>query len=109
MPEQEVRALMATVHLDQILYDKIVRKQEYTKSQIVHDYMEDFFVFSLGRRLEKMFIPLDHSKFPEQIGRAVSLATLKLNTMSSSAKSTANINQPASSSGTDNNDREVVP
>ena len=81
MPVQAVKAVMATVQLDQLLYDKIVRKSEYTRADIVNNYLEDFFVFSLARRLQMMFIPTDHSKFPEQIGKAVSLATLKLTTV----------------------------
>ena len=81
LPVQAVKAVTATVPLDQLLYDKIIRKQEYTNAKIVNAFLEDFFVFSLARRLQTMFIPIDHSKFPEQIGKAVSLATLRLTTI----------------------------
>ena len=80
MPEQALKALMATVHLDQLLYDRIIRKQEYPRAKIILDYMDDFFVLTLAQKLEHMFVPLDHLKFPEQIGRVVSLSTLQLNT-----------------------------
>ena len=81
MPVQAVKAVIATAQLDQLLYDKIMRKSEYTNSKIVNDYLDDFFVFSLAKRLQPMFIPTDHTKFPEQIGKAVALATLKLTTV----------------------------
>ena len=81
MPVQAVKAVIATAHLDQLLYDKIMRNAEYTDSKIVNDYLDDFFAINLAKRLQPMFVPLDHTKFPEQIGKAVSLATLKLTTV----------------------------
>ena len=81
MPVQAVKAVIATAQLDQILYDKIMRKLEYTNSKIVNDYLDDFFILNLAKRLQPMFILTDHTKFPEQIGKAVSLATLKLTTV----------------------------
>ena len=58
-----------------------MRNAEYTDSKIVNDYLDDFFAINLAKRLQPMFVPLDHTKFPEQIGKAVSLATLKLTTV----------------------------
>ena len=81
MPVQAVKAVIATAQLDQILYDKIMRKVEFTNSKIVNDYLDDFFILNLAKRLQPMFIPIDHTKFPEQIGKAVSLAKLNLTTV----------------------------
>ena len=64
MPVQAVKAVIATAQLDQILNDKIMRKVEYTNSKIVNDYLDDFFILNLAKRLQPMFIPIDHTKFP---------------------------------------------
>ena len=77
MSPESVKSIMAAVHLDQVLYDKVVRKSEYTNPQLVVGYLEDFFVFTMYQRLKLMFVPLDNTKLPEQIGKVVITTMLK--------------------------------
>ena len=71
MSQSSVKAIMAAVHLDQLLYDSVIRKAPYTHTRLVVDFIEDFFVFTLSRRLEMMFLPIDNAQLPEQIGKVV--------------------------------------
>ena len=71
MNQQSVKSIMAAGHLDQILYDKVIRKSEYTTSKLVVGYLEDLFVYTMSQRLEMMFVPLDNTKLPEQLGKVV--------------------------------------
>ena len=68
---ENVRAVMAGVHLDQILYDLVIRKSPYTRSTLVVGYLQDFFSHIMSQRMEMMFIPLDNTKLPEQIGKVI--------------------------------------
>ncbi len=68
---ENVRAVMAGVHLDQVLYDLVIRKAPYTRSTLVYGYLQDFFSYIMSQRMEMMFIPLDNTKLPEQIGKVI--------------------------------------
>ena len=66
---QGIKALVTAVQLDQLLYEALIRQSDYTSSQIIVDFLEDFFVYSLAKRLSLMFIPLDNDRLPEAIGK----------------------------------------
>ena len=78
MSPESVKSIMAAVHLDQLLYDKAIRKSEYAYSPLIMSYLEDFFVYTMSQRLEMMFVPLDNAKLPEQIGKVVITSMLQL-------------------------------
>ena len=71
MDSENVKAVIASVHLDQVLYDLVIRKSPYTRTQMVVGYLEDFFAFTMSQRLEMMFVPLDNTKLPEQLGKVI--------------------------------------
>ena len=75
--QENVKAIMAAVHLDQVLYDKVIRNSPYTNTPLVVGYLEDFFVHTMSKRLEMMFVPVDNTKLPEQIGKVVITTMMK--------------------------------
>ena len=77
MSSENVKSIMAGVHMDQVLYDLVVRKAEYTRSPLVISYLEDFFVYTMSQRLEMMFVSLDNKKLPEQIGKVIITSMLQ--------------------------------
>ena len=71
MDSTNVKAVIASVHLDQVLYDLVIRKAPYTRNPMVVGYLEDFFAFTMSQRLEMMFVPIDNTKLPEQLGKVI--------------------------------------
>ena len=68
---ENVNSVMAGVHLDQVLYDLVIRKSAYTHSSLVVGYLQNFFAYTMSQRMEMMFVPLDNTKLPEQIGKVI--------------------------------------
>ena len=71
MDSENVKAIIASVHLDQVLYDLVKRKSAYTRTPMVVGYLEDFFAYTMSQRMEMMFVPLDNTKLPEQLGKVI--------------------------------------
>ena len=77
MNPEHVKSIIAAVQMDQVLYDMVIRKSPYTKTPLIVSLLEDFFVHTMVQRLEMMFVPLENTKIPEQIGKVILTSMLK--------------------------------
>ena len=71
MSSEGVKSVIASVHLDQVLYDLVIRKSEYPRTPMVYGFLEDFFVYIMAQRMDMMFMPIDNTKLPEQLGKVI--------------------------------------
>ena len=77
MSSEGVKSVIASVHLDQVLYDLVIRKSEYPRTPIVYGFLDDFFVYIMAQWMDMMFMPIDDTKLPEQLGKVIVTAMLQ--------------------------------